>query len=555
MKGLRLWLGEREEDRNKGFRFGSPAREMRGGRWSVVVGVATTGCCPSSPPGRCARPTKGRCPLDPHELTGQFNIRHSHFIPMIDMAKLLAQHGVNVTVVTTPIIASRFNPIINRAIESGLPLRLLPLRFPSVEAGLPEGCETVDNVRSVVLMKNFYDAIDMLQEPFEQLIEELKPCPCCIIADKHIAWAADTARKFQIPRIIFDGMSCLTLLCSHNLQISKVHESLSESEPFDLPGLPDRIEVTKALLRMLFNVGSSVQQKFMERARAAEVGAYGVVINSFEELEPRYVDEIRKAKGDKVWCIGPLSLCNKDNLDKAQRGNKAAIDENKCLMWLDEQEPGSVVYVCLGSLGRLTPPQLIELALGLEGTKRPFVWVIRGGGNEGEIEKWVEEDGFEERTKGRGLLIRGWAPQLLILSHWAVGAFLTHCGWNSTLEGVCAGVPLITWPMFAEQFLNEKLVVQILEIGVSVGVEKVGNIFGEDKCKKLVERETVEEVVEKVMDEGIEGEERRKRAKVLGEMAKRVIEGGSSYLNMKLLIEDVMKQVNHKESMQEHSGS
>ncbi|CAL5419829.1 unnamed protein product [Camellia sinensis] len=226
------------------------------------------------------------------------------------------------------------------------------------------------------------------------------------------------------------------------------------------------------------------------------------------------------------------------------------------MMWLDEQESGSVVYVCLGSLGRLTPPQLIELALGLEGTKRPFVWVIRGGGNEGEIEKWVEEDGFEERTKGRGLLIRGWAPQLLILSHWAVGAFLTHCGWNSTLEGVCAGVPLITWPMFAEQFLNEKLVVQILEIGVSVGVEKVGNILGEDKCKKLVERETVEEVVEKVMDEGIEGEERRKRAKVLGEMAKRVIEeGGSSYLNMKLLIEDVMKQVNHKESMQEHSGS
>ncbi|KAL7170293.1 hypothetical protein ACSBR2_035211 [Camellia fascicularis] len=479
-----------------------------------------------------------------------------HFIPMMDMAKLLAQHGVNVTVVTTPIIASRFNPIINRAIESGLPLRLLPLRFPSVEAGLPEGCETVDNVRSVVLMKNFYDAIDMLQEPFEQLFEELKPCPCCIIADKHIAWVADTACKFQIPRIIFDGMSCLTLLCSHNLQISKVHESLSESEPFDLPGLPDRIEVTKALLRMLFNVGSSVQQKFMERARAAEVGAYGVVINSFEELEPRYVDEIRKAKGDKVWCIGPLSLCNKDNLDKAQRGNKAAIDENQCLKWLDEQESGSVVYVCLGSLGRLTPPQLIELALGLEGTKRPFVWVIRGGGNEGEIEKWAEEDGFEERTKGRGLLIRGWAPQLLILSHWAVGAFLTHCGWNSTLEGVCAGVPMITWPMFAEQFLNEKLVVQILEIGVSVGAEKVGNIFGEDKCKKLVERETVEEVVEKVMDGGSEGEERRKRAKVLGEIAKRVIEeGGSSYLNMKLLIEDVMKQVNQKESMQEHSGS
>ncbi|GMP84821.1 hypothetical protein CsSME_00038196 [Camellia sinensis var. sinensis] len=198
-------------------------------------------------------------------------------------------------------------------------------------------------------MKNFHDAIDMLQEPFEQLFELLEPCPCCIIADKHISWVADTARKFQIPRIIFDGMSCLTLLCSHNLRISKVHESVPDSKPFILPSLPHRIELTKALLPILFNAGSSELQKFLNRARAAESEAYGVVINSFEELEPRYVDGIRKAKGDKVWCIGPLSLCNKDNLDKAERGNKPAINENQCLMWLDEQKPGSVVYACLES--------------------------------------------------------------------------------------------------------------------------------------------------------------------------------------------------------------
>ncbi|CAL5350890.1 unnamed protein product [Camellia sinensis] len=405
-------------------------------------------------------------------------------------------------------------------------------------------------------MKNFHDAIDMLQEPFEQFFELLEPCACCIIADKHIAWVADTARKFQIPRIIFDGMSCLTLLCSHNLRISKVHESVPDSKPFILPGLPHRIELTKALLPILFNAGSAELRKFLNRARAAESEAYGVVINSFEELEPRYVDEIQKAKGDKVWCIGPLSLCNKDNLDKSQRGNKPAINENQCLMWLDEQEPGSVVYACLGSFDRLTTPQLIELALGLEGSKRPFVWVIKGGRKAGEIEKWVEENRFEERTKGRGLLIRGWAPQVLILSHRAVGAFLTHCGRNSTLEGVCAGVPMLTWPMFAEQFLNEKLVVQVLDIGISVGAQGVRPLFEEDKCNELVEREAIKDAVEKVMGERIHGEERRKRARVLGEMAKKAIEeGGSSYLNTRLLIQDVMKLVNHKDSTQKHSRS
>ncbi|THG09420.1 hypothetical protein TEA_028019 [Camellia sinensis var. sinensis] len=427
-----------------------------------------------------------------------------HFIPMIDIAKLLAQHGVTVTVVTTPLIASRFNPIINRAIESGLPLRLLSLRFPSVEAGLPEGCETVDTVPSLDLIRNFYVAIFLLQEPFEQLFETLEPSPSCIIADKIIAWLADTARKFQIPRIIFDGTSCFTLLCTHNLHITKVHESVSESEPFELPGLPEKIQLKKSQLPPSINPGSLlVVQDFRVKIQAAEAEAYGVVINSFEELESRYVDGYRKVKGDKVWCIGPLSLCNKDNLDKAQRGNKAAIDENQCLKWLDEQEPGSVVYACLGSIGRLSPLQLIEIGLGLEASKRPFVWVIKGGAKAAEIEKWVEEDGFEERVQGKGLVIRGWAPQ-------------------------------------------------VLEAGVSVGAQAIGHMFGEDKCTVLVKREVVREAVEEVMGEGIEGEERRRRARVLGEMAEKAMEeGGSSYLNVRLLIQDVIKQGSHKESIEE----
>ncbi|THG15983.1 UDP-glycosyltransferase 73C3-like isoform X2 [Camellia sinensis] len=476
-----------------------------------------------------------------------------HFMPMIDLAKLLAQQGVTVTVVTTPVIASRFRPIIDRVIESGLPLRLLSLRFPSVEVGLLEGCETIDAVHSLDLMMKFFKGIDMLQQPFEQLFETLEPCPSCLIADKYIAWIGDTVRKFGIPRILFDGMNCLTLLCAHNLENFKDSENVSESdsEPLELPGLPDRIELTKAQLAMFLNRSSPEWQDLRNRIKAAEAEAYGVVINSFEELEPRYVDEFRKVKGDKVWCVGPLSLCNKDNLDKAQRGNKADIDENQCLKWLDEQEPRSVVYACLGSIANLSLPQLIELGLGLEASKRPFVWVIRSRDKATEIEKWVEEDGFEERTKGRGLLIRGWAPQILILSHLAVGAFLTHCGWNSTLEGVCASVPMITWPMFGEQFLNEKLAVQLLEIGVSVGVQTVGHRFAEDKCEKLVDREVVRAAVEKVMSEGI-GEETRRRAKVFGEMAKKAMEeGGSSYLNMRLFIQDVIKLVSHKDSTQE----
>lgn len=159
-----------------------------------------------------------------------------------------------------------------------------------------------------------------------------------------------------------------------------------------------------------------------------------------------------------------------------------------------------------------------------------------------EMEKWLEEDRFEERVKSRGLLIRGWAPQVLILSHPSIGAFLTHCGWNSTLEGICAGVPMITWPLFAEQFFNEKLVVQVLKIGVPVGAEVAVHFGEEDKFGVQVKKEKIKEAVEKVMNED-KKEQRRKEARKLAEMAKKAVEeGGSSYNNITLLIEDIIQQ-------------
>ncbi|XP_028108013.1 UDP-glycosyltransferase 73C5-like [Camellia sinensis] len=393
-----------------------------------------------------------------------------HFIPMIDMAKLLEQHGVTVTVVTNPVIVSRFHPTINRAIESGLALWLLPIRFPSVEAGRLEGCKTVDTLTSPHLLINFFYAVGMLQQPFEQLFEALEPFSCCIIADKHIGWVGDTGRKFQIPRIIFDGMSCLTLLCSHNLCISKFHDNISESEPFELPDLPDRIELTKAQLSILFTLGTPEWKAFQERVRAAEVESYGVVINSFEELEPRYAEQFRKVKGDKVWCIGPVSLY-----------------------------PGSVVYACLGSISGLSLRELIGIGLGLEASQHPFVWVIRDGSEAEKIEKWVKEDGFEERTKGRGLVIQGWAPQ-------------------------------------------------VLEIGVSIGVQVVGHLITEENCGELVEIDVIREVGGKVMGEGIDRGEKEKGKRTRGDGKEGNGSRGSSYLNMRLLIEDLIKQVNHKDS-------
>ncbi|QCD97975.1 UDP-glucosyl transferase 73C [Vigna unguiculata] len=301
-----------------------------------------------------------------------------------------------------------------------------------------------------------------------------------------------------------DAVPSMDLLSNFTVA-EKVHEGLSYDEKFLVPGMPHRIE-----------------------------------LRSFEELEAEYVKEYERVTGNKVWCVGPVSLCNKDYTEKALRNKRNWSDEDRYVKWLDSWPARSVIYVCLGSLNRATPEQLIELGLGLEATKRPFIWVLGGAYGREEMEKWLLEDGFEERVKERGILIKGWVPQVLILSHRAIGAFLTHCGWNSTLEGICAGVPLLTFPLFSEQFLNEKIVVQVVENGVSLGAESVVHLGEEDKARVQVTKENVADSIEKVMGEGKEKQVFMERARNYADMAKKTVEeGGSSYKNMSLLIQDI----------------
>ncbi|CAI8595537.1 unnamed protein product [Vicia faba] len=468
-----------------------------------------------------------------------------HILPMVDMAKLLARHKVKVTIITTPLNAIQFKTNINREIESGSPIQLLEVKFPNEEAGIPMGCETLETLPSMDLKGNFLIAVNLLQKAIEEVFEKLEPFPTCLIADKHIPSLADTAIKFRIPRIIFDGTNCLNLFCNYSIHSSRVSENLNYSDQFVIPGLPRQITMKKSQLPMIFRPGpNELLNRLRQRIHDSEDEAYGIVVNSFQELEDGYVEEYQRVTGRKVWCVGPVSLSNKDDIEKSQRGGRnLTIDANEYVSWLDSWPRESVIYVCLGSLNRVTPKQWIEIGLGLEATNKPFIWVVRESYKWDEVEKWLLEDGFEERVKGRGVLVRGWAPQVLILSHRSIGAFLTHCGWNSTLEAICAGVPLVTFPMFSDQFYNEKLVVQVIETGVRLGVENAVNFGDEDEFGDGVQvsREKVKEAIEMVIGEGEGKNERRERAKKYADMGKKATEeGGSSYLNMLKLIEDIM---------------
>lgn len=470
-------------------------------------------------------------------------LAQGHMIPMVDIASLLAEQGVMVSLVTTPLNASRNAASIQRAAESGLQIRILQIPFVCQKVGLPEGCENLDMIPSRDLIKNFYKAMDEMQEPLEENLQQLKPPASCIISDKCLSWTSKTAEKFKIPRIVFHGMSCFSLLASHNIKLHNTHLSVSSSsQPFLVPGMPYRIQITKAQLPGSF-IAFPELEDIRDQMREAESRAFGVIVNSFSDLEHQCIENYQKVINKRVWCIGPVSLCNKKTEDKFARGNKASISDSEFLEWMNSVKPRSVVYVCLGSQCRLVPSQLIELGLGLEASNYPFIWAVKTGAKWTELENWLAQSKFEDRVKGRGLLIKGWAPQVLILSHPSVRGFLTHCGWNSTIEGICSGIPMITWPQFAEQFLNEKLTVEILKIGVRVGVDSPVRFGDEEKAGVLVSRHEILRAISILMDRGEDGEKRRERAKQLAEMARQAVtEGGSSKTDLSLLIQEIRKQ-------------
>ncbi|XP_047976341.1 scopoletin glucosyltransferase-like [Salvia hispanica] len=450
---------------------------------------------------------------------------HGHMIPMLDMAKLFISRGLKATIIATP----SFSAPITQAQLSGFDIGLAITPFPPQGSSLPQNIVSFNQITDPDCTTSIFRAMELLQEPVEEILQDLRPD--CLVSDMFLPWTADSAAKFRIPRLAFYCTSYVTRCLSEQIENSKAFNNVTE-ETILVPGLPHQLEFEVSQLCPFFLEETANDfTEMLEKMNESWKKTYGEVVNSFNELESAYANHYKNVIGRKAWEIGPLPLCNKIQ----QRGKESAIDEHECLAWLDSKRPNTVVYVCAGDTATFSRAQLRETAAGLEASGQHFIWVVRK--NEDDDEDWVAL-GFEERVRNRGLIIRGWAPQVMILSHAAVGAFVTHCGWNSILEGVCAGVPMVTWPVLADHFFNEKLVTEVLGTGVSVGNKRYMMRESEG-----VERDAVARAVEEVMVGGGAAEMRR-RAQNYKEMAKKAVqEAGSSYNSLNALIEELTNYV------------
>lgn len=265
--------------------------------------------------------------------------------------------------------------------------------------------------------------------------------------------------------------------------------------------------------------------QFVIEANANVRRGRGLILNTFESLEGPILSHIRSAIPN-IYAVGPLHLLSRAfgdcGADVPSSSNSASLwqEDRSCLKWLDSQPQRSVVYISFGSITVMSRNELTEFWHGLVDSGKRFLWVLRPDLVEGKMEEEAIKE-LEKETRERGCVV-GWTPQEEVLAHPAVGCFLTHSGWNSTLESVAAGVPMICWPFFADQQVNSRFVDEVWRIGLDM----------KDKCR----RSLVERMVREVM-EGERAEVLRRSAGQMAEHAWRSVEeGGSSYGDFENLV-------------------
>uniref|UniRef100_A0AAN0N640 Glycosyltransferase n=1 Tax=Malus domestica x Pyrus communis TaxID=28521 RepID=A0AAN0N640_9ROSA len=438
-----------------------------------------------------------------------------HLIPLAEFAKrLVHRHNFTVTfVVPCDGLPTKAQKSVLEALPTAIDHVFLP---PVCFDDLPQGSkiETIISLTVARSLGSFRDALSSLASRTKLV---------GLVVDLFGTDAFDVAKEFNLSNYIFFPSTAMTL--SLFLYLPKLHETVSceyrdLSDPVTIPGC---IPIPGSELLDPVQDRRDEAYKWLlhhtKRYRLAD----GIMVNSFTELEPGALKALQEKEPGKppVYPVGPLV--------KMDFGGVLDDQSSKCLKWLDEQPRGSVLYVSFGSGGTLSYDQINELALGLEMSGQRFLWVVRSPSDHAANTAYFTvhskndpleflPEGFLDRTQGRGLVVPNWAPQAHILSHESIGGFLTHCGWNSTLESVVNGVPLIAWPLFAEQKMNAFMFTKDLKVALRPKPDEHG----------LVGREEIAMVVQALM-QGEEGKRLRNRMKELEDAgAKALSENGAS---------------------------
>ncbi|RVW21025.1 Crocetin glucosyltransferase, chloroplastic [Vitis vinifera] len=355
----------------------------------------------------------------------------------------------------------------------------------------------------------------------------------CLVHTMLLAWAAELARSLQLPSALLWIQSATVFIIFHHYfdGYGDVVGNCSNegSDPIELPGLPMLLssrDIPSFLLSS--NIYASWIPAFQEDMEALRQETNPkVLVNTFDALEAEALRAVDKVKLIGIGPLVPSAFLDANDPSDSSFGGDIFQDPSNCIDWLNSKPKSSVVYVSFGTLCVVSKQQMEEIAHALLHSGRPFLWVIRSASENGEVEE--EKLSCRKELEEKGMIVV-WCPQLDVLSHPSLGCFITHCGWNSTLECLASGVPVVAFPQWTDQGTNGKLIEDVWKTGVRVTANEEG----------IVEGEEIKRCLEVVMGGGERGEELRRNAGKWKDLAREAVkDGGSSDCNLKAFLDEL----------------
>ncbi|KAL4362812.1 hypothetical protein GQ457_04G012780 [Hibiscus cannabinus] len=455
--------------------------------------------------------------------------RMGHFLSMVQVAKLLVDLDPHLSITFL---------ILNLIPDAKLHAYVLSLtRTPTARIkflNLPQP-ETDNHVTRADFIRVLVDTHGpLVKQAVTGIVHSVPDSPplAGFVLDMFLTPLIDLGNEFDVPSYVFytSGAAFLGFqlyaLALHEEQNVNIPELKDSDAEFNVPSY---INPVSSKLFPTVMLKSETVSMVMNVARGLRE-AKGIMVNTFWELEPHALSSLSEGKAPPVYPVGPLL-------------NLESTGEVHIMEWLDEQAPSSVVFLCFGSGGSFNGEQVKEIACALEQSAHRFLWSLRQppDPSQGPMASPRDYDdvsevlpkGFLERTAGMGKII-GWAPQVAILGHPAIGGFVTHCGWNSTLESIWFGVPMAAWPLYAEQQLNAWEVVRELGLGVEIKMD----YRKEEEVQGIVEAEKIEKGIRGVME--ADSDVRRRVKEMKDKSRKALKEGRSSHSMLRGFIANVM---------------
>ncbi|KAK4354913.1 hypothetical protein RND71_027107 [Anisodus tanguticus] len=465
--------------------------------------------------------------VKPHVILTTFPAQ-GHINPALQFSKNLVKMGIQVTFSTSIYAQNRMDEKSLDNFPNGL------MNFVPFSDGFDDGFDHSNDPKFYMSQLRKCGS-ETVKKIILNCSENGSPITC-LLYSIFLPWAAEVAREVNIPFALLWSQPATILdiyyFHFHGYEEEMANESNDPNWSIQLPGLPEL--KTKDLPSFLLPSSAKGSLRvalppFKELIDTldAEINPK-ILVNTFNELEPKALKAI---KGYKFYGIGPLIpsafLDGNDPLDSCF-GADLFEKSNDYMEWLNTKPNSSVVYISFGSLMNPSISQMEEISKGLIDIGRPFLWIMKKNEKDKENEKKI---GCIEELEKIGKIVP-WCSQLEVLRHPSLGCFVSHCGWNSALESLACGVPVVAFPQWTDQMTNAKQIEHVWKSGVRVNVNEDG----------VVESEEMKRCIELVMDGGEKGEEMRKNAKKWKELAREAVkEGGSSYKNLKDFIDEVAK--------------